>query len=223
MIPLPDNLLINLKILSKIQKNGRIARSYDGIISLESDKYYQPIKRFLSSDSRKQAIFEINSIVSESISTVHTILNSKYMGKHFHQSEEFAKNCENLQILLNEMELGRNGIINLKFTYQNDQNIVSQLDIIILKLNTAIKDVNNKLSYLNSILHNNCYYQANIRNSNMSNSNMSNSNMSNSNMSNSNMSNSNMSNSTDTSHVALESIRIDQTPLQGADLDMSEC
>ena len=58
---IPDKLLINLKIISKIQKNGRISRSYDGIISLESDVIYQSIKRFVLNDSRKQAIFEINT------------------------------------------------------------------------------------------------------------------------------------------------------------------
>ncbi|NBP01190.1 MAG: hypothetical protein EBU90_13835, partial [Proteobacteria bacterium] len=132
-----DNLLINLKILSKIQKNGRIARSYDGIISLESDTYIQPVRRFLSSDSRKQAVFEINSIIAESIAALNTILNSKYMNKNFCQYDEYAKNCENLQLLMSEMELARMGIQNLKFTYQNDQNIVSQLDIVILKINTT--------------------------------------------------------------------------------------
>ena len=59
---LPDKLFINLKILGKIQKNGRICRSYDGIISLENDNFYQSVKRTLSSDSRKQSIFEINSM-----------------------------------------------------------------------------------------------------------------------------------------------------------------
>lgn len=147
-----DNLLINLKILSKIQKNGRIARSYDGIISLESDTYIQPVRRFLSSDSRKQAVFEINSIVTESISALNTILNSKYMNKNFCQYDEYVKNCENLQLLMSEMELARMGIENLKFTYQNDQNTVSQLDIIILKINTTIKDVSQKLYYFQSFI-----------------------------------------------------------------------
>jgi hypothetical protein len=147
-----DNLLINLKILSKIQKNGRIARSFDGIISLETDAYIQPLKRFLSSDSRKQAIFEINSIITESITALHNILNSKYMNKNFCQTDEYQKNCENLQLLMAEMELARAGIENLKFTYQNDQNIASQLDIIILKINTTVKDVTQKLFYFQSFI-----------------------------------------------------------------------
>lgn len=141
-----DKLLINLKILSKIQKNGRISRSYDGIIGLEKDAMYQPLKRFLSQDSRKQAINEINSIISESITTFHNILNSKYMSTTFFGTDEYNKNCENLQLLVSEMDQARIGIENLKFTYQNDQNISSQLDIVVLKLKTNIKDIHLKLN-----------------------------------------------------------------------------
>jgi len=162
---IPDKLLINLKIISKIQKNGRIARSYDGIISLENDVFYQSIKRFMTSDSRRQAIFEINSVISESIDILHHILNSKYMNKNYFQSDEYIKNCENINLILNELENARQGIDNLKFTYQNDPNTASQIDILVLKINTTIKDVFNKLSYFQSFLQNNQvtqqYYQQN--------------------------------------------------------------
>lgn len=152
---IPDKLLINLKIISKIQKNGRIARSYDGIISLENDVFYQSIKRFMTSDSRRQAIFEINSVITESVDILHHILNSKYMNKNFFQSDEYIKNCENINLILNELENARHGIDNLKFTYKNDPNTASQIDILILKINTTIKDVFNKLSYFQSFLQSN--------------------------------------------------------------------
>lgn len=149
-----DKLLINLKILSKIQKNGRISRSYDGIIALENDTVYQPLKRFLTSDSRKQAVFEINSIVTECIDTLTNLINSKYMIKENYHMEQYLKNCENIHLILSEMDLARVGIINLKFTYQSDPNIASQLDIIILKMNTVIRDFTHKLSYFQSFLKN---------------------------------------------------------------------
>lgn len=157
----PDKLLINLKILSKIQKNGRIARSYNGMIALESDTMYQSIKRFLSSDSRNQAIFEINSIVTECINVITNMLNNKYMTKNYSNTDEYSKTCEHLQLLMTEMEHARNGIENLKFTYQNDPNIVSQLDIIILKINTNIKDTTHKLMILQSYMPNYQYNQLN--------------------------------------------------------------
>lgn len=142
-----DKLLINLKILSKIQKNGRIARSYDGIISLETDSVYQPLKRFLTSDSRRQAVSEINSIISECIDTCNNILESKYLNKNFAHTDEYTKHYENLDLLATELENAKTGIENLKFTYQCDPNVASQLDITLLKVNTTIRDVRNKLKH----------------------------------------------------------------------------
>lgn len=151
---IPDKLLVNLKILSKIQKNGRISRSYDGIISLESESVYQPLKRFLTNDSRKQAVSEINSIITECIDTLNNFSNSKYMTKENCYMDEYLRNCENMHLVLSEMDLARVGIINLKFTYHSDPNVSSKLDIIILKMNTAIRDFNHKLGYFQGFLKN---------------------------------------------------------------------
>lgn len=148
---IPDKLLINLKILSKIQKNGRISRSYDGIISLESCNIYQPLKRFFSKDSRKQAVFEINSIITESITNLNNIFNSKYINKIYYNSEEFYKHCEAIELLLEELSFACEGIENLKFTYQSDPNISSQIDIIIIKTKSNIKEFTLKLENTKSL------------------------------------------------------------------------
>lgn len=149
---IPDKLFINLKILSKIQKNGRISRSSDGIISLENETFYQSIRRFMTSDSRKQSVFEINSIITETIECMHNIVNSKFMNKMYSNTDEYYKNCENLTLLLRELLSAKVGIENLKFTYSSDANINSQLDILIIKINSSLKDMNYKLSYFQSFL-----------------------------------------------------------------------
>jgi hypothetical protein len=144
-----DKLFINLRILSKIPKNGRITKSTDGIVSIEHDTLLpQAVKRFVSNDSRKQSVFEINSIVSECIDTLYSLTNSKYMVVErttIRQGDSFYKTCEELQLVLRELESAKGGIENLKFTYSNDINIVSQLDVIILKVTSALKDYNIKL------------------------------------------------------------------------------
>lgn len=145
-----DKLLINLKIISKIQKNGRIARSYEGIISLENDGMYQFIKRFLSNDSRKQAIFEINSIITESLDTFKYILNSKIMTESCSDTEEYRRNCQDLELLCRELKSARDGVENLKFTYKADHNIISRIDIILLKIDSGLIDIENKLEYYKS-------------------------------------------------------------------------
>lgn len=147
-----DKLFINLKKIGKIEKNGKIARSYDGIISLESNSFLQPIKRFLLGDSRRQSVFEINSVVNETIHTFQTILNSRHMNVNYANTDEYLKNCEQIGLLLYEFENAMKGIENLKFTYAHDINIAPQLDIIIIKIKSVLRDVSNKLKYYQSYL-----------------------------------------------------------------------
>lgn len=154
MLSVPDKLLINLRILGNVQKNGRIARSYDGIISIEGDTFYQSFKRFLTNDSRRQAIQEITSIMNECSDIMKFITTSKAMSMELAHTDEFFKGCENLNILLKEMRGAKNGIENLKFTYAEDINVVSQLDVVILKFSNIIRDLTYKLSYFQSALNN---------------------------------------------------------------------
>lgn len=149
---LPDKLFINLKIIAKIQKNGRISRSSDGVISLENNNFYQSIKRFMTSDSRRQSIFEINSIINETLDYLFNIVNSKFMSKAFSDTDEYYKNYETITLIVKEISNSKVGIDNLKFTYTKDANITSQLDILIIKINSSIKDMNHKLVYFESLL-----------------------------------------------------------------------
>lgn len=148
----PDKLFINLKILGKIQKNGRICRSYDGIISLENDTFYQSVKRTLSSDSRKQSVFEINSIINECIECLNGIVNSRYMNKLQSNTDDYFKSCEDISLILKELSFAKSGIENLKFTYTVDANVESQLDIIIVKIQSTLKDMNFRLNHFKSFL-----------------------------------------------------------------------
>jgi hypothetical protein len=142
---LPDKLLINLRILSKIQKNGRITKSIDGIINLEQMTLYKGIKRFLNNDSRKQSVYEINSIVDETQHIFEHLLNNKYMNKNYSNTTDYLKIIESIRLLLKELNDAKQGIENLKFTYKTDENIVSQIDIIILKINTILKNISHDL------------------------------------------------------------------------------
>lgn len=151
---IPDKTLINLKILSKIPKNGRICKSYNGLISLEVDGMSQSFKRFFRNDSRHQSIMEINSIIDESIDLLNSLLRSKYMNEEFIESDEYRQNLENLEILLSEIISAKAGVDNLRFTYENDQTIISKIDIILLKLTSAINDSKRKVEYFRKIMYN---------------------------------------------------------------------
>ena len=150
---IPDKLLINLRIISNIQKNGRIKRSMDGIISLDGDyMFYQSIRRFLNNDSRKQSVFEINSVITECHEKIKEIINNRYMNNQNSNKEEFIQNTELLHLIYKSLKNALEGIKNLKFTYIDDHNTVSQLDIIILKIQNILKETIFKINIYNRML-----------------------------------------------------------------------
>ena len=151
---IPDKILINLKILSKIPKNGRICKSYNGLISLENDSISQSVRRYFRNDSRHQTILEINSITEDSIELLYSLLRSKYIDEQFNDTEEYREYVENLEILLSEMIAAKAGINNLRFTYECDHTIISKLDIILLKLTSAINESKRKVEYYRHIMYN---------------------------------------------------------------------
>jgi len=133
---IPEKILVNLKIISQIQKNEKIKKSVNGFISIEPNSSIQFITRFLFNDSRNHTISEINSILNETNLFINELIHFK--SPHLHLSI--------LQILYTELSNCINGISNLKFTYQSDLNTSSQLDIIILKINHLLSQINPYIS-----------------------------------------------------------------------------
>lgn len=149
---IPEKILINLKIISKIQKNGKITKSQDGIVSLETQKYLQSFKRFLYGDSRSHTLYEINSIINESIAALDSLFNSKSLLSHFN-TQEYYSVCEDIKLLINELQYACKGIQNLKFTYIKDLNVTAKLDVYIRRITNTIRDSIIKFShYSNEVI-----------------------------------------------------------------------
>lgn len=151
-IILPDKIFVNLKILSKIQKNGRISKSLNGIIGIEKVNFYQAVKRFLSRDSRNKSLCEVRSIIDDAVGFVYSLINSKYMSDDLVYTDEYHNAFEIINLLIKGMHESKTGLENLKFTYSSDINITSQLDIILMKIETTCKDIIYKINNKNSTL-----------------------------------------------------------------------
>lgn len=120
---IPYTLFINLKLLGKIQKNDRLKKSKNGIVSIENG-FLCHFKRFIRSDSRKQTIQEITSILKE----VEEVI-------------DVCKITEDLVILKTELERVKIGIENLKFTYCSDDSTSTKLEICIVHINSLISKI----------------------------------------------------------------------------------
>lgn len=129
--------LLNLRILSKVSGGGRIAKSSNGIISLEEPTVYLCIKRWLSWDSRQQTLLEIKRILEDATEKAMSMLNSRYMSEHSFP-EEFAILMEDLKMLYNGLCECVQGLHNLRITYCQDHSTIAQIDLMLVKVNTLL-------------------------------------------------------------------------------------
>lgn len=145
---IPKKLLINLRIIGKLQKNGRVSRSLNGVISLENDGLLQCVKRTLHGDSRIQTLREITSIIDDCDAQFNNMYNSKFMTSLY--SDECFNIHEELALMITELDSAKQGIENLKFTYISDINTASELDIILLRVTHILRDANYKYNIITS-------------------------------------------------------------------------
>lgn len=156
-----DNIILNLKIISKIPENCKVSRNNNGdnqLITLDNKKYtsFFPlincIKRFLYRDSRERSVNDISNIVDIAINKSNDITNSvlfqgiiKYDIKTLNTSEnnfindrlqsEYTILSESLFNIYTELNACVIGICNLKNKYKGDATITSKIDIILTKIN----------------------------------------------------------------------------------------
>lgn len=126
---IPYKLFINLKLLGKIQKNDKIRKSKNGLVSIENG-FMCHLKRFVRSDSRKQTVQEITSILKELEELMDTLTK------------------EDLLILKVELEKVKIGIENLKFTYVSDNSTVSKLEVCLVRIDTLLVRIDIFSKYL---------------------------------------------------------------------------
>jgi hypothetical protein len=138
---LPDKLLVNLKVLGKIEKNGKVSKSYDGLVAVSKSGYLQGLYRIFNHDSRRQTIYEISNIIHE----LGVVLNSIYNSKENSTSPNYDTIIlKDLSILLEESNSVYAGLCNLRFTYISDINTTAHLDVLLIKIESLIEEANVK-------------------------------------------------------------------------------
>ena len=123
------------------------------------------IKRFMSPDSRKKAIRDINAIVERAVNFMDTLVNSKYINiyetnKNPSESEldRHMEDMHHLINLWNELKHSINGISNLKeTTYKNDTSINAEMEIILTEVTNKVTIIEKKIIRINSFKESNSY------------------------------------------------------------------
>tara|TARA_B100000674_G_C37104200_1_gene585987 strand:+ start:30 stop:473 length:444 start_codon:yes stop_codon:yes gene_type:complete len=119
-IPEKDELIINLKVLSKLDKNNKLTTK-EKFLNLQSS-YILPeaISRWWNGDNRDESLKFLDNLATKSI-------------KFLNENDDLLQNIKESLI----------GLENLKDTYSKCTQTNARLDVIIEKINKGIKDYEN--------------------------------------------------------------------------------
>ncbi len=134
------DLLLNLRIISKIPENGKINRCENGLFSVSTKtSYINKIFRFVSRDSRSNNIKEITQLIDSVIYTVSEIFNSKFYDEDIYPVD-YKKRKDRIINYYSAMDMVIQGLENFKNTYKNDEVSSSKIDLIIEKIKIFLKN-----------------------------------------------------------------------------------
>lgn len=149
-----SDILLNLSILSKVKKGGRICKDRNGKIYIDSSWSLQGIFRTLKRYDRYQTINDIQHVINEAFEKVKDTVESMsfkiYKVKESptdSEVREHMKKVADLDALCKALVNCIKGIENLKYTYSelDDESIVSGLDLIINSIATKEIEINSEL------------------------------------------------------------------------------
>ena len=129
-IPLPlSELLHKLAVLSLIEKDYKLNVNTLSFVSNES--WYGAFSRYYYGESRKSLIEMLNKVIQQTIQAIQDYANT-----------EFCK------LVINHLALARGGINNLRTTYDDDPNILAQLEIILENIDIQLDKNKNLITNL---------------------------------------------------------------------------
>ena len=159
-----DSLLLDLKIISKIEEGDKICVSENSNLSIDTNStFMQTLTRWYNNDSRSATIDYIENTLNNTLFITNLILknetekqlSNKQKKQNLVQSISEMNIIENLhfkegnsQLLKRfylEMINATDGLKNLKITYQADISISSKIQLIIDKFTNRIKKIDELL------------------------------------------------------------------------------
>lgn len=130
-----NELLLSLRVLSKVQANERLGQRKDGILSIErSNMTLCRIGRYIRGDSRVTTMRELDRIVTHAREKASDLLNSKFL-------DQESGVITQLSMLQSNLHASLAGMGALQKTYSEDANVVAQLDQIIARIQEITADI----------------------------------------------------------------------------------
>ena len=140
----PEEILLNLNILSQIRENEKISCDKESIAIDTSMGITQPFQRFFRGDSRERTIIMVTKIIEDSLKFTDNILNAEIEDNK--NTTYFAETNSSLlhRFLLN-MQNAIRGLENLRITYNTDIPMQSKVNLLVEKLQMRVEKINRLL------------------------------------------------------------------------------
>jgi hypothetical protein len=132
-----DDLLLNLRILSKVPIGGKINSDGD-VLSISSGRL-SSFYRSIFGENRTCNIKSVERLVDSVIYTVKEIFNSKFYDSENYKLE-YLKRRDKISKYFQSMKAAIEGLKNLKDTYSRDIPTVSKLDILTDKITFFLEE-----------------------------------------------------------------------------------
>jgi hypothetical protein len=153
MNDITDSILVNLKIISKIVPNNKL-KIANNTTTIEKEGLAAWLLRWYNGDSRTKTVNFIKTIISDATNITTDIMNSTYINnkskKTNYEETEFTKALSTLFLIRTEMENSKVGILNLNKTYEMDIQIISQLEVLMNKIDGHLSIIDRKLKEIQS-------------------------------------------------------------------------
>lgn len=149
-----DEILLNLKIIGCIKKQDRLARNDTDVLEIETNDVFQGVRRWWNGRSRHETLGTIRRVIQASFQITDSTLDYERQqvkpsgGFYTNMSSNVYFNEENsnlLQRFIKEMNGAMVGLDNLKYTYNEDTRITSEIEILKEQLELRIKKINGLL------------------------------------------------------------------------------
>ena len=131
-----ENVLTNLKILSKIKANDKLSKNEKNILIIDSPYMGLGAVRWWYSDSRDETIKHLENIINDTFQLIDNVYSSElghndgndiennYYYKHSLPKDYFkSENSQQLQTFSIELKNSVKGLENLKITYKDDISV----------------------------------------------------------------------------------------------------
>lgn len=134
-----NDLLLSLRVISKIQANERLGQRVDGILTIErSNRLLCSVSRYFRGDSRARSMRELDRIITHAREKAADLMNYRSLDEEGNHSHAIRIQ---LIMLRNNLVASIDGMKALQHTYGEDANIIACIDQMVARTQEIADDV----------------------------------------------------------------------------------